>query len=95
MCLLDAFTCSRTLLNSNASRCLRLFTVEFLAEWQDAPDVHLNPSGLFVDILLLDKFRVTRRPQGEPTFHIFYYFLAGLECDVRWVNARRFLPHVI
>ncbi|KAL5965565.1 Unconventional myosin-XVIIIa [Taenia solium] len=83
MCLLDAFTCSRTLLNSNASRCLRLFTVEFVAEWQNASGVHLNPSGLFVDILLLDKFRVTRRPQGEPTFHIFYYFLAGLEYDVR------------
>ncbi|KAL5110738.1 Unconventional myosin-XVIIIa [Taenia crassiceps] len=83
MCLLDAFTCSRTLLNSNASRCLRLFTVEFVAEWQDASGVHLNPSGLFVDILLLDKFRVTRRPQGEPTFHIFYYFLAGLEHRVR------------
>ncbi|VDK33552.1 unnamed protein product [Taenia asiatica] len=83
MCLLDAFTCSRTLLNSNASRCLRLFTVEFVAEWQNASGVHLNPSGLFVDILLLDKFRVTRRPQGEPTFHIFYYFLAGLEYDAR------------
>ncbi|KAH9282632.1 Unconventional myosin-XVIIIa [Echinococcus granulosus] len=83
MCLLDAFTCSRTLLNSNASRCLRLFTVQFVAEWQDASCVHLNPSGLFVDILLLDKFRVTRRPQGEPTFHIFYYFLAGLGYDVR------------
>ncbi|VDM16936.1 unnamed protein product, partial [Hydatigera taeniaeformis] len=72
-----------TLLNSNASRCLRLFTVEFLAQWKDASSVNLNPSGLFVDILLLDKFRVTRRPQGEPTFHIFYYFLAGLECDGR------------
>ncbi|KAM3171852.1 hypothetical protein ACTXT7_015770 [Hymenolepis weldensis] len=82
MCLLDAFTCSRTLLNSNASRCLRLFTIEFLVDWETkAPQI--SASGLNVDILLLDKFRVTRRPQGEPTFHIFYYFLAGLESDIR------------
>ncbi|KAM7537030.1 hypothetical protein Aperf_G00000067063 [Anoplocephala perfoliata] len=85
MCLLDAFTCSRTLLNSNASRCLRLFTLEFMAdlEAKKSGGNQISASGLFIDILLLDKFRVTRRPQGEPTFHIFYYFLAGLESNVR------------
>nr|CDS31290.2 myosin xviiia [Hymenolepis microstoma] len=82
MCLLDAFTCSRTLLNSNASRCLRLFTIEFMIE-REMSIPRISASGLYVDILLLDKFRVTRRPQGEPTFHVFYYFLAGLEKDVR------------
>lgn len=88
MCLLDAFTCSRTLLNSNASRCLRLFTIEFMADSAvktSRGGIQICLSSLFVDILLLDKFRVTRRPQGEPTFHIFYYFLAGLESDIRWV----------
>lgn len=45
--------------------------------------MELGVSSLFIDILLLDKYRVTRRPQGEPTFHIFYYFLAGLESKVR------------
>ncbi|VDO16190.1 unnamed protein product [Rodentolepis nana] len=82
MCLLDAFTCSRTLLNSNASRCLRLFTIDFTME-REISSPRITASGLYVDILLLDKFRVTRRPQGEPTFHVFYYFLAGLEEDVR------------
>uniref|UniRef100_A0A5K3EX37 Myosin motor domain-containing protein n=1 Tax=Mesocestoides corti TaxID=53468 RepID=A0A5K3EX37_MESCO len=83
MCLLDAFTCSRTLLNSNASRCLRLFTIELIAEIHSDSSVQLNPSSLLIDLLLLDKFRVTRRPMGEPTFHIFYYFLAGLEDKAR------------
>lgn len=86
MCLLDGFTCSRTLINSNASRCLRLFTIEFSAkegEVGGADSLQLTASRLLVDLLMLDKFRVTRRPQGEPTLNIFYYFLAGLEDKYR------------
>ncbi|VDK83572.1 unnamed protein product [Dibothriocephalus latus] len=87
-CLLDAFTCSRTLLNTNASRSMRLFTIELTPSSApsspSAPSsILLRPTRLQVDLFLLDKFRVTRRPEGEPTFHIFYYFLAGLQEDLR------------
>ncbi|KAL7065163.1 hypothetical protein AAHC03_04571 [Spirometra sp. Aus1] len=87
-CLLDAFTCSRTLLNTNASRSMRLFTIELTPSCSptspSSPSpILLRPTRLQVDLFLLDKFRVTRRPEGEPTFHIFYYFLAGLQEDLR------------
>uniref|UniRef100_A0A183SRL2 Myosin motor domain-containing protein n=1 Tax=Schistocephalus solidus TaxID=70667 RepID=A0A183SRL2_SCHSO len=87
-CLLDAFTCSRTLLNTNASRSMRLFTIELTPSCSpsspsSSSSMLLRPTRLQVDLFLLDKFRVTRRPEGEPTFHIFYYFLAGLQENLR------------
>ncbi|KAL3321122.1 hypothetical protein Ciccas_000197 [Cichlidogyrus casuarinus] len=69
--LLDAFTCAQTFSNTNASRGLRRFTFSL--------DHRGHFSGLRVNIDLLEPCRVTRRPKEEPTFHIFYYFLAGLD----------------
>ncbi|TGZ62136.1 hypothetical protein CRM22_007614 [Opisthorchis felineus] len=86
--LLDAFTSSRILLNTNASRTIRLFSVEFTdikstVNTASSGDSRLVISGLTTRLLLFDRTRVTERPEGEPNFHIFYYFLAGLDSTSR------------
>ncbi|VDP73442.1 unnamed protein product, partial [Echinostoma caproni] len=74
-CMLDAFTCSRVLLNTNANRALRLFSVEYgsLAP-RDRDDPGLFICGLTTRLVMFERFRVTERPEGEPNFPIFYYF---------------------
>ncbi len=32
---------------------------------------------------MLDRLRIVKRPEGEPTFHVFYQMLAGLEAQLR------------
>lgn len=33
--------------------------------------------------MLLEKMRVTRRPEGESTFNVFYYLMAGVDSSLR------------
>ena len=33
--------------------------------------------------MLLEKMRVTRRPEGETTFNVFYYLMAGVDGSLR------------
>lgn len=33
--------------------------------------------------MLLEKMRVTRRPDGETTFNVFYYLMAGVDSALR------------
>uniref|UniRef100_A0A5K4FD58 Myosin motor domain-containing protein n=1 Tax=Schistosoma mansoni TaxID=6183 RepID=A0A5K4FD58_SCHMA len=82
--MLDSFTCSRIILNTNGSRALRLFSLEFanihsLPIVNQPEDISLIVTGLTTRLLLFERSRVTDRPEGEPNFHIFYYMLAGLD----------------
>ncbi|XP_025090259.1 unconventional myosin-XVIIIa-like isoform X3 [Pomacea canaliculata] len=73
--LLQSFANCRTLLNTNASRYMQITTLDF------------DPSGVIgsasIQVLLFEKSRLVRRPEGEPTFHIFYQLLAGVEAQLR------------
>ncbi|KAF6769206.1 hypothetical protein AHF37_11457 [Paragonimus kellicotti] len=87
--MLDAFTCARIMLNTNANRAMRLFSLEFtdmnavkhtaigLSKPTGSPS--LLVTGLTTRLLLFERTRVTDRPEGEPNFHVFYYFLSGLD----------------
>lgn len=35
--------------------------------------------------MLLEKLRVSRRPEGESTFNVFYYMMAGADSSLRWL----------
>ena len=37
-------------------------------------------------VLMLEKSRVVKRPEGEPTFHVFYQMLAGIDTELRSVH---------
>ena len=39
---------------------------------------------VYLQVLLFEKSRVVRRPEGEPTFNIFYYMLAGVDAQLRY-----------
>ncbi|KAL5016328.1 hypothetical protein ScPMuIL_005917 [Solemya velum] len=73
--LLEAFGNSRTILNTNASRFSQITTLDFDHSGQIA--------SASIQALLFEKTRVVRRPEGEPTFHIFYQMLAGLDSQLR------------
>ena len=34
-------------------------------------------------VLMLEKTRIIKRPEGEPTFHVFYQMLAGIDSQLR------------
>ncbi|XP_023333583.1 unconventional myosin-XVIIIa [Eurytemora carolleeae] len=75
--ILEAFGNSRTLLNANATRFSQIFSV------------HYDHSGSIVSgsiqVLMLERNRVVRRPEGEPNFNVFYQLLAGLDNNLRRV----------
>ncbi|KAK6192213.1 hypothetical protein SNE40_003722 [Patella caerulea] len=73
--LTDAFGNCRTLLNTNASRFTQLFTIDFDHSGQIA--------SASIQVMNFEKSRVVRRPEGEPTFNIFYEMLAGLDSQFR------------
>lgn len=73
--LLESFGNSRTLLNTNATRFTQLISLDF--------DFSGQLSSATIQILMLEKSRLVRRPEGEPNFHIFYYMLTGVDSQLR------------
>ena len=73
--LLDSFANARTILNVNATRFSSLFSLDF--------DTLGRVVSASVQGMLLEKSRVVRRPEGEPTFNIFYQMLAGLDGNIK------------
>ncbi|XP_012216903.2 unconventional myosin-XVIIIa isoform X2 [Linepithema humile] len=73
--VLEAFGNSRTHMNSNATRFTQLFSLDFDQSGQIA--------SASLQVLLLEKSRIGRRANGDPTFHAVYRLLAGAEGALR------------
>ncbi|XP_034540446.1 unconventional myosin-XVIIIa-like [Notolabrus celidotus] len=73
--VLEAFGNASTCMNGNASRFSHIVSLDF------------DQSGLVtsasIQTMLLEKTRVTRRPDGETTFNVFYYLMAGVDSSLR------------
>ena len=73
--LLEAFGNCRTPLNTNATRFTHIFSLDFDQSGQIA--------AASVQLLMPERQRVTRRPAGQPTFHVFYEMIAGATGPLR------------
>ncbi|XP_046735172.1 unconventional myosin-XVIIIa isoform X1 [Diprion similis] len=73
--VLEAFGNSRTHMNSNATRFTQLFSLDFDQSGQIA--------SASLQVLLLERSRIGRRADGDPTFHAVYRLLAGAEGPLR------------
>ncbi|KAI9561532.1 hypothetical protein GHT06_012491 [Daphnia sinensis] len=73
--LLEAFGNCRTGLNTNATRFTNIFSLDFDQSGQIA-------SGS-IQVLMPERERVTRRPEGEPSFNVFYELVAGATGELR------------
>ncbi|XP_065116670.1 unconventional myosin-XVIIIa isoform X7 [Paramisgurnus dabryanus] len=72
---LEAFGNSSTAMNGNASRFSHIVSLDFDQAGQVA--------SASIQTMLLEKFRVTRRPEGESSFNVFYYLMAGADASLR------------
>ncbi|XP_047450750.1 unconventional myosin-XVIIIa isoform X9 [Mugil cephalus] len=73
--ILEAFGNSSTAMNANASRFSHVVSLDFDQAGQVA--------SASIQTMLLEKLRVSRRPEAESTFNIFYYILAGADSNLR------------
>nr|XP_020454382.1 unconventional myosin-XVIIIa-like isoform X3 [Monopterus albus] len=73
--VLEAFGNASTCMNGNASRFSHIVSLDF------------DQSGLVtsasIQTMLLERTRVTRRPEGESSFNVFYYLMAGVDSSLR------------
>ncbi|KAK7882718.1 hypothetical protein WMY93_028892 [Mugilogobius chulae] len=73
--ILEAFGNSSTSMNSNASRFSHVVSLDF--------DQAGQVSSASIQTMLLEKLRVSRRPEAESTFNVFYFLLAGADSSLR------------
>ncbi|XP_047462771.1 unconventional myosin-XVIIIa-like isoform X3 [Mugil cephalus] len=73
--ILEAFGNASTCMNGNASRFSHIVSMDF-----DQAGLVTSAS---IQTMLLEKMRVTRRPEGESTFNVFYYLMAGVDSSLR------------
>lgn len=74
--ILENFGNTRTPMNQNATRFTQIFSLDF-----DQSGVIASAS---IQILLLERSRIGRRQESQdPTFHIIYRLLAGVEGTLR------------
>ncbi|XP_056139039.1 unconventional myosin-XVIIIa isoform X1 [Lampris incognitus] len=73
--ILEAFGNSATSMNTNASRFSHIVSLDFDQAGQVA--------SASIQTMLLEKLRVTKRPEAESTFNIFYYMMAGADAALR------------
>uniref|UniRef100_A0A3P9MPD7 Myosin XVIIIAa n=1 Tax=Oryzias latipes TaxID=8090 RepID=A0A3P9MPD7_ORYLA len=73
--VLEAFGNASTCLNGNASRFSHVASLDF-----DQAGLVTSAS---IQTFLLEKMRLTRRPEGESTFNVFYYLMAGVDSSLR------------
>uniref|UniRef100_A0A3B4V8H4 Myosin XVIIIA n=1 Tax=Seriola dumerili TaxID=41447 RepID=A0A3B4V8H4_SERDU len=73
--ILEAFGNSSTSMNTNASHFSHVVSLDFDQAGQVA--------SASIQTMLLEKLRVSRRPEGESTFNIFYYMMAGADSTLR------------
>ncbi|KAM6946319.1 unconventional myosin-XVIIIa-like [Aplochiton taeniatus] len=73
--ILEAFGNSSTSMNTNASRFAHIVSLDFDQAGQVA--------SASIQTLLLEKLRVTKRPESESTFNVFYYVMAGADSTLK------------
>uniref|UniRef100_A0A9J8CGK9 Myosin XVIIIAa n=1 Tax=Cyprinus carpio carpio TaxID=630221 RepID=A0A9J8CGK9_CYPCA len=73
--VLEAFGNCSTTMNVNASRFSHIVSLDFDQAGQVA--------SASVQTMLLEKFRVTRRPEAESSFNVFYYLMAGADAALK------------
>lgn len=94
--ILEAFGNSSTAMNSNASRFSHVVSLDLDQAGQvasasiqvSAPRSEVSPRSPTLTLtlfqtMLLEKLRVSRRPQAESTFNVFYYVLAAADSSLR------------
>ncbi|XP_036936479.1 unconventional myosin-XVIIIa-like [Acanthopagrus latus] len=73
--ILEAFGNSSTSMNINASRFSHVVSLDFDQAGQVA--------FASIQTMLLEKLRVSRRPEAESTFNVFYYLMAGADSSLK------------
>ncbi|KAL2095355.1 hypothetical protein ACEWY4_010074 [Coilia grayii] len=73
--VLEAFGNGSTAMNSNASHFSHIVILDFDQAGQVA--------SASIQTMLLEKLRVARRPEGESTFNVFYYMMAGADGSLK------------
>ncbi|XP_022085605.1 unconventional myosin-XVIIIa-like isoform X2 [Acanthaster planci] len=81
--LVDAFGGARTVQNTSATRCSQILSLDFDHMGQIAAGS--------LQILVLEKYRVVRRPASERSFNIFYSLMGGAD---ETLTKELFLNHL-